>query len=214
MTLDDAELQDLTRLVTQGDQTALGRLLEWYRPRLWAMIQFRMDHRIRNRLDASDVLQEAFLEVSRRLVEFVQEPSVPFYVWLRRITGQRLAAAFRFHLGTQGRNAGREISLCDGTAPAASSAILAVHLAGTLSSPSNAAMRAELTALLEVALNRLEAMDREIIVLRHFEDLTNSEAAALLGLKASAVCNRYVRALERLREVLDQMPEFSSGLRP
>lgn len=209
MTLDDAELHNLTQRVAQADQTALGRLLEWYRPRLRAMVQIRMDHRVRGRIDASDVLQEAFLEVSQRLDEFARQPSVPFYVWLRSITGQRLAAAFRFHLGTQGRDARREVPLLDAATPPASSAALAAHLAGTMSSPSNMAMRGEMTARLEEALNRLDAVDREIIVLRHFEELTNSEAAQVLDLKASAVCNRYVRALERLRAVLDQMPEFS-----
>ncbi len=210
MSLSNTELDDLTRRVARADQAALGPLLEWYRPRLRAMVQFRMDHRVRGRIDASDVLQDAFLEVSQRLGEFARAPSVPFYVWLRRITGQRLAAAFRFHLGTQGRDARREISLLDGATPAASSAILAAHLVGVLSSPSTAAMRAEMVARLEDALNRLDAMDREIIVLRHFEELTNSEAAQVLDLKPSAVCNRYVRALERLRGVLDQMPEFST----
>ena len=112
----------------------------------------------------------------------------------------------------QGRDARREVSLPDGMTPPANSAVLAAHLIGKLSSPSKAAIRAELTARLEDALNRLEAIDREIIVLRHFEGLTNVEAAQLLGLKATAVSNRFVRALERLRVVLDQMPEFSTEL--
>jgi RNA polymerase sigma-70 factor (ECF subfamily) len=212
MVLSDSELDELTRRVAQSDQVALGRLLEWYRPRLRAMIQFRMAGRVRNRLDASDILQEAFLEVALRLPEFVHELSVPFYVWLRRITGQRLAAAFRAHLGTQGRAVGRETALFETAGPAPDSTLLAAHLVGRLSSPSHAALRAELAARLDQALNRLGAIDREIIVLRHFEELTNSEVAKLLDLKPSAVSNRHVRALERLRVVLDQMPEFFSEL--
>jgi len=212
MPLGDAELNDLGRRVARGDLAALGVLVDFYRPRLRAMLQLRMDRRFQGRIDASDVLQEAFLEVSTRLDEFSQNPAVPFYLWLRRITGQRLAAVYRFHLGTQARDAGREISLFDGAFPAANSAALAAHLVGRLSSPSTAAVRAELKAKLEDVLNGMDEIDREIIVLRHFEELTNSEAAQLLDIKPSAACNRHVRALERLRQALDETPEFASEL--
>jgi RNA polymerase sigma-70 factor (ECF subfamily) len=207
--VDELAINELNRRVTRGDAAALGALLDLHRPRLRMMVELRMDRRLQSRLDASDVLQEAFLEASSRLDEFVRNPSVPFYIWLRSITGQRLAAAYRYHCGTQGRNAYREISLCNGTFPEADSAALAEHLVGRLTSPSTFAMRAELKLKFEDALNELDAMDREIIVLRHFEELTNAEAAHLLDLKPSAACNRYVRALERLRTVLDDIPAFA-----
>jgi RNA polymerase sigma-70 factor (ECF subfamily) len=209
MALDESALNELNRRVALGDAEALGQLLEFHRPRLRIMVGLRMDRRLQSRIDASDVLQEAFLEVSSRLDDFVRNPSVPFYIWLRSITGQRLAAAYRHHCGTQGRDAHREISLVNGSFPAADSAALAEHLVGRLTSPSTAAMRAELRAKFEEALNQLDSIDREMIVLRHFEELTNAEAAHLLDLKPSAACNRYVRALERLRVVLDDIPAFA-----
>jgi RNA polymerase sigma-70 factor (ECF subfamily) len=209
MVLNDEELNELGRRVASGDQAALGALVDFYRPRLRAMLQLRMDRRIQGRIDESDVLQEAFLEVSARLGEFARNPAVPFYLWLRRITGQRLAAAYRFHLGTHARDAGREVRLFDGAVPAANSAALAAQLVGRLSSPSSAAVRAELKVRLEELLNGMDEIDREIIVLRNFEELTNSEAAQLLQIKPSAACNRYVRALERLRQALDEIPEFA-----
>lgn len=209
MAVDEIALNELNKRVALGDPDALGQLLDLHRPRLRMMVGLRMDRRLQSRIDASDVLQEAFLEVSSRLDEFVRNPAVPFYIWLRSITGQRLAAAYRHHCGTKGRDPRRERSLVDGTFPAADSAAMADHLVGRLTSPSAAAMRAELRVKFEEALDELDPIDREIIVLRHFEELTNAEAAHLLDLKPSAACNRYVRALERLHSVLDNIPGFA-----
>jgi RNA polymerase sigma-70 factor (ECF subfamily) len=211
MALDDSALNELNARVIGGDAKALGQLLESYRPRLRMMVRLRMDRLLQTRVDASDVLQEAFLEASSRLDEFIRNPAVPFYLWLRTITGQQLLAAYRRHCGTQGRDARREISR-GGAFPEANSGALAAHLVACATSPSGVAMQGELKDRLEQALDELDAMDREIIVLRHFEELTNSEAAQVLDLKPSAACNRYVRALERLRQVLDRFPEFSGEL--
>ncbi len=200
MVLDDPALNELNARVIRGDASALGQLLEWHRPRLRTMVRLRMDRLLQTRVDASDVLQEAFLEASSRLDEFIRNPAVPFYLWLRTITGQQLMAAYRRHCGAQGRDARREISRCSGALPAANSGALAAHLVACAISPSGVAMQAELKDRLEQALDELDAMDREIIVLRHFEELTNSEAAQVLDLTPSAACNRYVRALERLRQ--------------
>jgi RNA polymerase sigma-70 factor (ECF subfamily) len=212
MALDEAALNDLNARVVRGDASALGSLLECYRPRLRMMVRLRMDRVLQTRVDASDVLQEAFLEASSRLEEFIRNPEVPFYLWLRTITGQQLLAAYRRHCGTQGRDARREVSPRGGGLPEANSGALAAHLVARAISPSGVAMQAELKDRLEQALDELDAMDREIIVLRHFEELTNSEAAQLLDLSPSATCNRYVRALERLRQVLDKFPELSGEL--
>src|SRR5262249_26633733 len=110
MALDDSALKELNARVIRGDASALGSLLECYRPRLRMMVRLRMDRFLQTRVDASDVLQEAFLEASSRLSEFIRNPAVPFYLWLRTITGQQLLAAYRRHCGTQGRDARREIS--------------------------------------------------------------------------------------------------------
>ena len=212
MAFDDSALSDLNARVIRGDAQALGPLLEWYRPRLRMMVRLRMDRFLQTRVDASDVLQDAFLEASSRLSEFSRNPAVPFYLWLRTITGQQLLAAYRRHCGSQGRDARREIAPHSGGLPEANSGALAAQLVATATSPSGVAMQAELKDRLEQALDELDAMDREIIVLRHYEELTNSEAAQVLDLTPSAACNRYVRALERLRQVLDKFPDLSGEL--
>jgi RNA polymerase sigma-70 factor, ECF subfamily len=212
MALNESMLDELNARVVRGDAGALGPLLEWHRPRLRLMVRLRLDRRLQTRVDPSDVLQEAFLEASSRLDEFVRNPAVPFYHWLRSITAQQLMAAYRRHCATQGRDVRREISPRLGLLPATDSAAIAAHFVACSTSPSGVAMQAELKDQLEKALNELEGVDREIIVLRHFEGLTNGEAAQVLDLKPSAACNRYIRALERLRQTLDRFPGFAAEL--
>jgi RNA polymerase sigma-70 factor, ECF subfamily len=131
---------------------------------------------------------------------------MPFFLWLRFLAGQRLVDEHRKHLGAAGRDAGREISLYRGALPETSSAALAAHLLGRLSTPSQAAMRAERKIRLQEALDSLDPVDREVLALRHFEELSNTEAAAVLGLDKSAASKRYARALIRLKEILASMP--------
>jgi RNA polymerase sigma-70 factor (ECF subfamily) len=125
------------------------------------------------------------------------------------LTGQRLLALHRQHLGARMRDAGQEIALPHGPMPQAASESLAAQLLGHLTSPSEAAIRAELQFRLQEALNQMDPVDREVLVLRHFEELSNQETAAVLGLQKAAASNRYVRALKRLRVILSGMPGFS-----
>ncbi|MEQ1903893.1 MAG: sigma-70 family RNA polymerase sigma factor [Pirellulaceae bacterium] len=209
---DEAETLELLRC-SQLDDVGWGRLLESFRPRLRTMIELRMHSLIRGRVDASDIIQEAMIDASQRLPEFLENPSVPFYIWLRSLTGQRLAAAHRRNLGTKARDSAREISIFEQPFPAATSAIIAANLIGQLTSPSNAAILEEQKLRLQHALDELEPIDREILVLRHFEELSNAEAAAELGLRPTASNNRYIRALCRLKSVLrnyqDSPSEFT-----
>src|SRR4029077_2097859 len=131
---------------------------------------------------------------------------MPFFLWLRLVTGQKLALAHRKHLGVQARDAGREVSLYRGALPEATSAALAAQLIGKHTSPSQAAAKAELKIRLQDALNGMEEIDREVLALRHFEQMTNLEAARVLGISETAACNRYVRALERLKKILTGPP--------
>ena len=202
---DPAEL-DLIRRAGQGDPEGLVGLLERSRARLRRMIKLRLDRRLQGRVDPSDVIQEAHLEVSRRLAEYLRDPAMPFFLWLRLVTGQKLALVHRQHLGVQARDAGREVSLYRGALPAATSAALAARLIGRHTSPSQAAAKAELKIRLQEALNRMEELDREVLALRHFEHLTNAETARVLGIAETAACNRYVRALERLKKILTGRP--------
>jgi len=175
------------------------------------MVRLRLDRRLQGRLDPSDVLQEAYLDFARRLPDYVQKPDMPFYLWLRFLTGQRLIDLHRQHLGAQMRNAGQEVSLYRGALPQASSASLAAQLLGRLTSASRAAIRAETQIRVQEALNRMDAVDREVLALRHFELLTNDETAEVLGIKKSAASNRYIRALRRLKEILGGLPGESDG---
>ncbi len=190
----------------QGDQAALGELLAEQRERLRRMIALRLDRRLQGRVDASDVIQESFLEAASRLDEFLVNPSVPFYVWLRFLTVQKLAETNRHHFGAQMRSVGREVSLYRGAYPAATSAALAAHLLGHFTRPSEAAVRVENKLQLQEALNSMEAVDREVLALRHFEQLSTSETAQVLGISEEAIKKRHIRALKRLKDALAQMP--------
>jgi|SRR5262245_5095234 len=201
---------DLLRRAKGGDQQALAALFARYRDRLRRMIRLRLDRRMSGRIDASDVLQDAYLDVARRFPEYAAAPAVPFYLWLRALTGQRLIDLHRRHLGAQMRDAGQEVSLCHGALPAASSASLAQQLLAGLTSPTQAAIRAEMQVRLQEALNSMDPIDREVVVLRHFEELTNVEAAEVLHIEPSAASKRYIRAIRRLKAILDAVPGFFS----
>ncbi len=196
----------LTQRLRAGDPTAPGELFGACRDRLKKMVKLRLDRRLQGRLDASDVLQEAFIDVQKKAGDLASKPEMPAYLWLRLITTERLLILHRHHLGTQMRDAGQEVSLCPGGSPAASTHSLANLLLGRLTSPTQAAIRAERQVRLQEALNGMEPLDREILTLRHFEELTNGEAATVLGLSKTAASNRYIRALKRLKEILASLP--------
>jgi RNA polymerase sigma-70 factor (ECF subfamily) len=208
MTDSGTTTDDLLRRAKAGDAAALGALFAHYRDRLRKMVRIRLDRRMAGRLDASDVLQEAFLDLARRFPEYAAAPAVPFYVWLRALTGQRLIDLHRQHLGAKMRDAGQEVSLYRGALPQASSASLAQQLLAGWTSPTQAAVRAELQLQLQEALNSMDPMDRELVVLHHFEELNNVETAAVLGIEPSAASKRYLRAIRRLKAILDQVPGF------
>jgi RNA polymerase sigma-70 factor (ECF subfamily) len=170
------------------------------------MVALRLDQRLQGRIDPSDVLQEAFLDASVQLADYLRQPKMPFFMWLRAITGNKLLALHRQHLGTQMRDAGREISLYRGALPGTSSAALAAQLLGHDTRPSEAAMRAEMKIRLQEALNSMDPLDREVLALRHFEQLSTAETAALLGIKEGAAGKRYIRALKKLKAILLSMP--------
>ena len=172
---DDSE--DLLRRAAAGDKAALATLWERHRARLRQMVRLRLDRRLQGRVDPSDVLQEAYLDLAARLPDYARERPMPTYLWLRLVTGQRLAQVHRQHLGAAMRDAGREVSLYRGAYPQASSASLAAQLLGRFTTASQAAVRAERQVQLQEALNSMDPLDREILALRHFEGLSNGESA-------------------------------------
>jgi RNA polymerase sigma-70 factor (ECF subfamily) len=208
MTETETTTDDFLRRAKAGDAAALGALFAHYRDRLRKMVRLRLDRRVAGRVDPSDVLQEAYLDVARRFPEYAAAPAVPFYIWLRELTGQRLIDLHRQHLGAKMRDAGQEVSLYRGALPQASSVSLAKQLLTGLTSPTQAAVRAEMQLQLQDALNNMDPMDREVVVLRHFEELNNIETAAVLGIEPSAASKRYLRAIRRLKAILDQVPGF------
>jgi RNA polymerase sigma-70 factor (ECF subfamily) len=206
-----AESVDLIERARSGDRAALNALLARHRDRLCRMVEMRLDTRLQARLDASDVVQEAYIDVTARLEEYLRDPKLPLFLWLRLVVGERLLRLHRHHLGTQMRDASREVSLYRGALPAASSAALAAQLLGRHTSPTQAVVRAERILRVQEALNTLDPMDREVLSLRHFEELTAAEAAQVLGIEESAAAKRYFRALKRLKEILAAIPGAQEG---
>jgi RNA polymerase sigma-70 factor (ECF subfamily) len=194
-----------------GDRQALAALFERHRDRLRRMVELRLDPRLRARLDASDVVQEAFLDVAGDLDAYLADPKLPPLLWLRLHVGRRMTTLHRQHLGTKMRDVGLEISLYQGALPQASSAALASMLLGQLTSPTQAAQRAERMLRVQEALNSLDPIDREVLALRHFEQLSRAEAAQVLGISQEAGAKRYFRALKRLKDVLATMSGSGEG---
>lgn len=186
-----------------GDEAAFAELFERFRPRLRRMIETRLDRRLRGRVDVSDVLQDAYLRLSDRLESYRALTPLPFFVWLRFVAGECLQGVHRHHLGAARRDAAVEVSLYQGPMPLTDSFSLAAQLIGKQTTASQKLMRAEAQIQLQEAINALEPIDREILVLRHFEGLSNAETSQTLGITESAASSRFYRALRRLKEMLD-----------
>jgi RNA polymerase sigma-70 factor (ECF subfamily) len=203
--------ETLVLRLREGDREVLGDLFGLHRERIWRMIRFRMDRRLAARIDPDDVLQEAFLAARTRIDNFLAEPHGSFFVWLRMIALQTLFDQHRHHIGAEMRNAARDVRL-DTPDSGNTSLCLAAQLAGTITSPSQAAAGLELMQRLEQAIGTMAALDQEIIAMRHFEDLTNVESAEALGISPTAASNRYVRAIARLKEILTAFGDSESQL--
>jgi RNA polymerase sigma-70 factor (ECF subfamily) len=211
---DSSETGRQFRAAAEGDQQSWGALLERHRDRLERMVALRLDPRLQGRIDASDVVQETYLEALTRLAEYLHRPEMPFFLWLRFLAGQKLVTLHRHHLGRHMRDASREVSLYRGALPESSSAALAAQLLGHDTRPSEAAARAEMKIRLQEALNRMDPLDREVLALRHFEQLSLAEAAQVLGITESGASRRHLRAVKHLKEILNEMPGGLGALLP
>lgn len=197
--LDDARL---------GDADAVNRLLDRHRDALRRMIQMRLDQKIQRRVDVSDVVQDVLMEANRRLRDYLRNPTMAFHLWIRQIARDRIIDAHRRHRSSARRSVDREQSMapvCDER----SSVLLAAQLCDPQLTPAAAATRQELASRVEQALAHLEDPDCEIIVMRHYEQLSNQEIAAVLGLSEPAASMRYLRAVRRLRTMLVDAPSQS-----
>jgi len=201
----------LVNRVVEGDEQALAELYSGCWDRLWRMVQFRLDRRLHGRVDADDILQEAWLSAVQRIDHFLKDASRSILIWFRLIVSQTLVDVHRRHLGTQKRDAGREFSIDRGWSSASTSFSLSFHLLSHLTSPSCAVLRVELSQQLETALSSMNDIDREVLALRHFEELTNSETAQALNITEQAASVRYMRALKRLKHIITAIPGYAEG---
>lgn len=183
--------------VRTGDAAALAVLFESFRKQLRRMVELRLDGRLAARLDPSDVLQEVYLDMAGQIEGYLREPKVSVYIWLRGLAWERLLKLQRRHLGAECRAVGREQAF-----PLDSSAALARHLLAPDANPGDALVQEELRRRVQCALAKLDETDREIILMRDFEGMTNGEVAQTLDLSASGATMRYGRALFRLKEIL------------
>lgn len=203
--VESVESVELARRIAQGDCAALAELFALYRPRLWRMVTFRMHPSLQGRIDADDVLQDAWLRAVERIQHFFELEGESSFLWFRSIVTQTLLDLHRFHLGTQKRSMSRELSMDQGWGLGSTSSCLAFHLSDSGRSPSSNASRAELSKQLDSVLMGMNEVDREVLALRHFESLSNGEVAKLLGMTEQGASLRYVRALGRLKQILEQV---------
>jgi RNA polymerase sigma-70 factor, ECF subfamily len=203
---DKGPIHQLLTLAAAGDQAAWGALLMAHQERLVRMVAFRMDPRLRGRIDAIDVVQDAFVEASAHRADYFVTPTAPLFLWLRAVVSNKLLEVHRYHLGTRMRDAKRELPLeAPGNWDDSAEAIW-VQLTAGLTRPSVAAVRDEIKMRLAEALGKMDPTDREVLTLRHFEQLSNAEAAQVVGIQERAAAKRYLRALERLKTILSELP--------
>ncbi|MHC4440981.1 MAG: sigma-70 family RNA polymerase sigma factor [Planctomycetota bacterium] len=203
---DDCETEDLIRRAGDGEKAATEELLARYRDRLRQMVAVRIDPRLAARVDASDVVQETLVEASRKLPEYLQNQPLPFYPWLRQIAWERLVDLHRRHVRAQKRAVGRHS--WQHPLPDRSTMALADQLLASGTSPSGHFAREELRDRMQTTLKALPPRDREVLVLRHLEQLSTREIASVMGMTEGAVKTKHLRALQRLRSLLgDELPE-------
>jgi RNA polymerase sigma-70 factor, ECF subfamily len=195
------DFDEVGELFSRGEG-AVAELIDRYREKLLRMISVRMDYRIRSKVDGEDILQDVYVESARRIDDYIRRPSVPFFIWLRQITRQVLIDTHRRYLETDKRDVRREATPYAAEWSCAGSVFLATQLADSLTSPSQCAVRGEVVTRMNTAMEQLNHRDREVLVLRHLEELSNNEVAEVLRIDRYAASKRYLRALARLRRVM------------
>ncbi len=193
-----------------GNAEAINSLIERHRNSVRRMVQLRLDQKIQKRIDVSDIVQDVFVEASRRLQDYLVDPRMQFHLWLRQIALDRIIDAHRRHRGSAKRSVDREIPLIAPAADDHSTMELANQLRDPELTPAAAASRHEMTRLVEAAISKLDDTDGEVIMMRHYEQLSNQEVALALGLSEPAASMRYLRAMRRLRELLTEASQSGS----
>lgn len=199
----NSEIDVLLGNAARGDASAVQSLMEQHRERLRRMIAVRLDRRLAPRLDPSDIVQEALSDAARRLPEYLRDRPMPFYPWLFRLAVDRLSLTHRNHVASTVRAIGREERIDGPAHDEATTSGLANRLAANDTTPGRRAAREERRHLLATAIARMDGKDREVLGLRYLDQLTFDEIAAVLQIGLSAVKMRHLRALERLRGLLE-----------
>ncbi len=208
---DASQTQEILASARRGDAGAVNRLLERHRESLRRLVQVRLDRAMARRIDASDIVQDVLLEANDRLQDYFRDPKMPFHLWLRHLAKDRIIDMHRQHRGAQRRSLDREQVLASPAFADQSSFDLAAQLRDDELTPAAASIRKELEGRFLAALDKMEEEDREILLMRHFEQLGNSEAAELLGLSTAAAGMRHLRALRRLRTILGDRPSLNGA---
>ncbi len=207
---DADKTEELMRVARGGDEEAANRLLGRHREALRRMVDLRLDRKIRRRVDASDIVQDVLVEANRRLQDYLNDPVMPFHLWLRQIARDRLIDAHRRHRVSAKRTVDREQAMVAPSRPGRSTVNLEAQLRDGALTPAAAATMRELQQHFQEAIQQLGEQDREIVLMRHFEQLSNQETAQALGLSEPAASMRYLRAMRRLRELLAEPHEDSA----
>ena len=209
----DDQTETLLTAARGGDADAINRLLEKHRAPIRRLVELRLDRRVRRRVDVSDVVQDVMVEANGRLDKYLQNPAMAFHLWLRQIAWDRIIDTYRRHRVSAKRNMDREQPLAVAAGPDQSTMELAIQLSDPGLTPFAAAAQREIAVKVEAAIERLTDSDREIILMRHYEHLSNLEIAEALGVNPPAASMRYLRALRKLRELLEQDEEDDESQR-
>jgi RNA polymerase sigma-70 factor (subfamily 1) len=202
------EQNEIIAALRSEGEIALARFFENVQPRLKRIVNFRLDYRLGGRVSESDVIQETYVRAARRLSGYLAKEDMPFFVWLRLEASQKLHEIHRYHFNAERRDVRKEMKLGQPSESGKTSMALAAHIVAQMTSPSRLVEKAEQIAVLEESLEEMNELDREIIALRHFEELSNVETAQILDIQPAAASKRYLRALKRLREIMESARKF------
>lgn len=200
---------EIVSALTADREEALAKYFFSVQDRLKRIVNFRLDYRLSGRVSESDVIQEAYVRAAQRIDSFLAKDDMPFFVWLRLEVSQKLHEIHRHHFGAEKRDIRKELNLRHQADTGRTSMALAAHIVAQLTSPSRLMERAEQIAVLEKTLGGMNELDREVIALRHFEELSNIETARILEIEPAAASKRYLRALKRLRGIMESAKGIS-----
>ncbi len=204
------QTEELLAQAKEGNDSAINQLMDRHRNSIRQLVRMRLDQKIQRRIDVSDIVQDVLMEANRRLATYLEAPAMPFHLWLRQIARDRIIDAYRRHRVSARRSVDREQPIAAPRGYDESSMQIAAIIGDDRLTPAAAALQKEIAASVEKAITQLDEKDSEIIVMRHYELLTNQEIATAMGLTEPAASMRYLRAIRRLKAVLQEITSDTS----